>query len=122
MTANASRGGFQTEQWIVCQIGAREHYVLAAELHRRGQLAALCTDIWIGERSLWRLVSEFSGTLGRKLRDRYEPSLRSARVFFPVALQYLERKAIAGFARRTLELGADHGGQPTFCGRDGSSP
>jgi len=67
-------------QWIVCQIGAREHYVLAAELHRRGQLAALCTDIWAAEGSLWRMTADLSGVLGRRLHDRYENSLRSARV------------------------------------------
>jgi hypothetical protein len=81
MPNNASLGSVRKEQWIVCQIGAREHYVLPAELHRRGQLTALCTDIWASEGSLWKLAVDFSGARGRKLRDRYEPSLRDARVF-----------------------------------------
>ena len=81
MMADNASGKVRKEQWIVCQIGAREHYVLAAELHRRGQLAALCTDIWAGEGSLWRMASVLSGAQGRNLRDRYETSLRNARVF-----------------------------------------
>jgi Glycosyl transferases group 1 len=82
------------EQWIVCQIGAREHYILAAELHRRGQLAALCTDIWTGETRLWRAAAALLGARGGgKLRGRYESGLRGARVFsgsqFNVAAQAL---------------------------------
>jgi hypothetical protein len=80
MADNTPRDKVKRDQWIVCQIGAREHYVLAAELHRRGQLAALCTDVWAVEGSLWRMTADHSGVLGRKLRDRYETSLRSARV------------------------------------------
>lgn len=64
--------------WIVCQIGAREHYALAAELHRRGRLRVLCTDIWANEGSVWRAVAALSPSRGRKLCERYEPLLRDA--------------------------------------------
>jgi len=80
MIDNASRRGQQNDQWIVCQIGAREHYVLAHELHRRGQLAALCTDIWAAEGSVWNIAARFSRRRGLKLHGRYEPSLSGARV------------------------------------------
>jgi glycosyltransferase involved in cell wall biosynthesis len=66
--------------WIVCQIGAREHYALAAELHRRGRLRGLCTDIWANEGSVWRAVAALAPSQGRKIWERYEPSLRDARV------------------------------------------
>jgi glycosyltransferase involved in cell wall biosynthesis len=32
--------------WIVCQIGAREHYAVARALHRQGKLRLLVTDAW----------------------------------------------------------------------------
>ena len=66
--------------WIICQIGAREHYALGAEFHRRGRLRALCTDVWAGEGSLWRAVAALSASRGRNIRGRYEPSLADARV------------------------------------------
>src|SRR5262249_2317415 len=81
MADNTTQDKVRRDQWIVCQTGAREHYVLAAELHRRGQLAALCTDIWAREGSLWKMAASLSGARGRKLCDRYEPALRGARVF-----------------------------------------
>jgi len=94
MPANLRRQG---QQWIVCQIGAREHYVLAAELHRRGQLAVLCTDIWASEGSLWKIVADVFGARGRKIHERYEPALRNARVFseWPISL----RPQVHGLAR-----------------------
>jgi len=33
-------------KWICCQIGAREHYVIPAELQSLGQLELLITDFW----------------------------------------------------------------------------
>jgi glycosyltransferase involved in cell wall biosynthesis len=33
--------------WIVCQIGAREHYSIARALHKSRRLAALVTDMWV---------------------------------------------------------------------------
>lgn len=63
--------------WIVCQIGAREHYVLAEGLHRRGQLRALITDRWAAPGSL---AASLPGALGRRLADRCNPALASARV------------------------------------------
>lgn len=63
--------------WIVCQIGAREHYVLAEELHRRGRLRALVTDRWAPPGSL---AASLPGALGRRLADRCNPALAGARV------------------------------------------
>ena len=34
-------------QWTVAQIGAREHYAIAAALARHGSLRALYTDVWV---------------------------------------------------------------------------
>lgn len=66
--------------WIVCQIGAREHYVIAAELHRRGLLRALCTDTWAGPGTLLRLASSIAGNSAQNIRDRYTPHLQDALV------------------------------------------
>jgi hypothetical protein len=53
MTTAAGSDG----KWIVCQIGAREHYVIAAELQRRGVLDLLLTDIWSAPGGLWGSVA-----------------------------------------------------------------
>lgn len=63
--------------WITCQIGAREHYVLAAELHRIGRLRRLVTDRWAPPGSL---AAGLPGALGQRLADRYNPALADAPV------------------------------------------
>lgn len=63
--------------WIVCQLGAREHYAIARELHRHGQLRALITDAWAPPHGLVRAMP---GGLGRRLAERYTPGLEGARV------------------------------------------
>lgn len=64
--------------FIVCQIGAREHYAIARALENKGQLSALSTDFWIQPGQL----------LGRlpvldRLRDRYHTDLNEASVLAP---------------------------------------
>ena len=39
--------------WIVCQLGAREHYAIPKALHLRGRLALLVTDFWTPPASDW---------------------------------------------------------------------
>lgn len=66
---------------VVCQIGAREHYVIAATLHARGRLAALCTDLWVPPLGGARAVAALAGPMGRAAAERYDPALSGARVF-----------------------------------------
>jgi glycosyltransferase involved in cell wall biosynthesis len=65
-------------KWIVCQIGAREHYAVARALHRRGELAALVTDLWVPPGS-W--VGKLPGM--RRLKERWHAELADARVLAP---------------------------------------
>ena len=62
-------------KWVVCQIGAREHYAVARALHRRGKLAALVTDFWVPPGS-W--LSRLPGM--QRLRERWHPDLADAKV------------------------------------------
>ncbi len=59
-------------RWIVCQLGAREHYANARALHERGRLALLLTDIWVS-RKIWRRWLPQFGT-------RFDARLQSVRV------------------------------------------
>lgn len=59
--------------WIVCQLGAREHYAVAQALHRRGQLDRLVTDAWCPPGAMVGLAK-------RSLRERYHAGLADARV------------------------------------------
>ena len=63
--------------WIICQIGAREHYVLPRVMHAEGRLRALYTDIWCPPSSL---LSHLPGRRGRPMRERYHMALSDARV------------------------------------------
>jgi len=61
--------------WLVCQIGAREHYSVARGLQRAGRLGALVTDFWLPPGAM---AGHLPGA--RRLADRFHPDLASATV------------------------------------------
>lgn len=63
--------------WICCQIGAREHYAVPRALHSRGKLEYLITDTWINKKSVFNQLPTFCLT---NLRERYHPELRTASI------------------------------------------
>lgn len=64
--------------WVVCQIGAREHYAIPRALHIDGRLEELVTDVWAAPDQMLSRIP-----LARRLRDRYHPDLRTASVYAP---------------------------------------
>lgn len=64
--------------FIVCQIGAREHYAIPRALHASGKLAGMFTDFWVPPESVF---SHLPGA--RRLRDRFHPDLTDAPVQAP---------------------------------------
>src|SRR5439155_5502454 len=60
--------------WISCQLGAREHYAVPRALHRKQALRCLLTDCWAPG------GSPFDRFYPRRLRERYHPELRTAKV------------------------------------------
>ena len=65
-------------RWIVCQIGAREHYAIPRAFHETGQLSALITDAWMPRDSPLRNLP-----LITRLRDRWHEELAEATVVAP---------------------------------------
>lgn len=66
--------------WIVCQLGAREHYAVPRALHQGGHLHALLTDAWVMPEAL---LHRLPGGAARSLGDRYHPDLANASVHAP---------------------------------------
>ncbi|HWV81869.1 MAG TPA: glycosyltransferase family 4 protein [Hyphomicrobiaceae bacterium] len=64
------------DQWIVCQLGARENYMIARTLAASENLAALITDVWEKPGSI-------ASRLSPRLGERYHPDLEAARVEAP---------------------------------------
>lgn len=60
-------------RWIVCQLGAREHYAVARSLAGAEALAALATDAWAPPGSV-------RARLHRRLRERFHPDLAATPV------------------------------------------
>lgn len=58
------------DSWVVCQIGAREHYAIPRALHRNGNLARLISDFWVPPAS-W--TAKLART--QRLRDRFHPDI-----------------------------------------------
>jgi glycosyltransferase involved in cell wall biosynthesis len=69
--------GGSTKDWIVTQIGARQHYAVARAMHRRDRLHQLYTDAWCarGHSLLRALPDPF-----RSFANRYHPALPRDRV------------------------------------------
>jgi glycosyltransferase involved in cell wall biosynthesis len=61
------------DSWIVCQLGAREHFAIARALSESGMLHSLATDAWVSPESAF-------GILNRRLRDRNHAGLANTRV------------------------------------------
>ena len=76
------------QRWIICQIGAREHYALATELQARDRLAGLLTDVWARPGSLFRGVAPAFGAAGNRMRERYAIPLDGARVISEGAISF----------------------------------
>ena len=66
--------------WIVCQIGAREHYAIPRALDACDALGAVFTDFWVPPGSVF---SRLPG--GRRLRDRFHADLTGNEVLAPNA-------------------------------------
>ena len=81
--------------WLVCQIGAREHYAIPRALGAAGQPGVLFTDFWVPPGSVF---SRLPG--GRRLVDRFHPDLDAAEAHAPNALM-LAFELKQRLARRT---------------------
>jgi glycosyltransferase involved in cell wall biosynthesis len=69
--------GESTSRWLCCQLGARDHYSVPRGLHRLGLLEGLITEAWISPTSV---LATLPGSLGAKLRARYDDALSDANV------------------------------------------
>ena len=68
------------QQWIVCQIGGREHYAIPRALQSVGALKHLLTDFWVLPGALMGKIPR-----GRRLQDRWHRELANASVTAPNA-------------------------------------
>lgn len=60
-------------RWVVCQIGAREHYAIARGLAEIGRLDTLVTDAWAPPNSLFAKLSP-------RLAGRFQPEFQNQHV------------------------------------------
>ena len=63
--------------WICCQLGAREYYAIPRALHRQEKLKYLITDTWISDDSTLNLLPKF---LLASLRERYHSELKNTSI------------------------------------------
>ena len=94
-------------QWIVAQIGAREHYAVARALQARDQLGRLYTEFWAGGNPV---IARAPGPL-RALANRAHPDVPAAKVTaFNAATLSASAKtlALAKLGRRAGGTDADY--------------
>ncbi len=63
--------------WICCQLGAREHYAIPRALHQGGQLTHLITDAWVTPNSALNFLPK---PLLINLRERFHVELNQAAI------------------------------------------
>lgn len=68
----------ENSDWLVCQIGGREHYAIARALHSVGKLGGLFTDFWCPPNSWGSRIPALS-----RLHDRYHADLQQCEVRSP---------------------------------------
>ena len=74
-----------SQSWICCQIGAREHYTIPRALHQQGKLSHLITDAWVNPSSPLKIITQ-SG-----LKERFHPDLAAVEVYgFNTSLIHFE--------------------------------
>lgn len=75
------------QKWIVCQLGAREHYAFARALSQINYLDTLVTDAWVRPNSLIHLISS---RFSKPLLGRYHDELDEIQVrdFTPASLPF----------------------------------
>lgn len=85
--------------WVVCQIGAREHYAVARGLHAESRLKGMVTDLWIhpGFPLLRIPASAF-----KRLKGRYHPELNQIAPLAP-NLRSIVRESVSRFRFRSSE-------------------
>jgi len=75
-------------KWICCQIGAREHYVIPAQLESTGQLELLITDYWAEhsrpENIRNRLLKNLWGRRNADIPDHKVKSFNLPNLFFEI--------------------------------------
>lgn len=74
-------------KWIICQIGAREHYSVARALNDLGRLAGVITDIWFPPNH------PAASFMPARLRERWHEELREKVVLAP-SLSFLGREIL----------------------------
>lgn len=62
----------QEQQWIACQVGFRDHYLVPRVLREAGVLHSAFTEMWVRPGSLLHRLG------GARLRERYHPELADA--------------------------------------------
>jgi glycosyltransferase involved in cell wall biosynthesis len=67
----------EPSQWIVAQIGARQHYTVPLGFHRLGLLHSVYTDLWVGRSSTFL---RGLGSKAKRLAGRSRADLPNARV------------------------------------------
>jgi glycosyltransferase involved in cell wall biosynthesis len=85
-----------TLNWVVLQIGRREHYAIPRMLHARRHLAGLFTDVWCPSGASWWLPERQRQRLG----SRFHPELDRAAVHAPALVEWLVNEGLAAFKTR----------------------
>jgi len=84
------------QTWIICQIGAREHYALPRGLFKQDRLAALLTDAWLPPGSI-------GARLSQRGRGRFHSDLPSDKVISFTAQSSVRELRNKIFSRDTAQ-------------------
>lgn len=85
--------------WLVCQLGGREHYAIARALYSAGTLGSMITDFWCPPKSWASRIPALSRLHDRYHADLHQLDIRSANAGFLVEEAASRCKRLIGWDR-----------------------
>lgn len=81
---------YKPNDWLVIQLGSREHYAIPRALHDRGHLRGMLTDVWVSEaqsKLIRRVLPQFSQRRSEGVPDHLVKSANLSRIALDAKLK-----------------------------------
>ena len=83
---------FEDSSWVVCQIGAREHYAIPRALELAGQDIRVYTDFWAGKKTFLPIPEKLCQRFNPDVKDEHVVSWNMSFLLLEFSFRFLERK------------------------------
>lgn len=90
----------EDSSWVVCQIGAREHYAIPRALEHSGQDILVYTDFWAGKETFLPIPEKLCQRFCQEVNDEHVVSWNMSFLFLELSFRFLGKKRWAATIER----------------------